>query len=221
MTKITDPLTPTAALGCRGGADRVGPRFGLLTAVFVVGIAGMVSGCKPFAPDEPAPVLVADPSVLDVPAPQPRRSARRAPPITEPPMPPGLPELRAPALAAVPLFGAVTELESPGASVPPSPNVEDPASPAEVASTTGARDIVGFSEEEVAGLLGTPSHVHEEPPATIWRYSKEGCQLDLYLYMDMTTESFRVLTYEMLGTDDTGAGVDGCRDGFPLLAGSR
>ena len=221
MKKITDPHLSTAATGWRSGRNRSKRCLGPIVAMAIIGAFGSLSGCKPFVPDERGPILVADPSVVDVPEPQPQRSVRRSPPIVEPPMPPGLPELRAPALAATPLVGAHSgDYRSPEVPVSHSPGIEEAVSPQEAEPATGMRDIVGYSEEEVAGLLGAPNHVHEEPPATIWQYSKDGCQLDIYLYMDMSTESFRVLTYELLNTAGAASGDDRCRESFPSLAGS-
>lgn len=65
--------------------------------------------------------------------------------------------------------------------------------------------LVGLSEEEVARLLGTADSLRAEPPATVWEYRSDTCALDLFFYMDMESQRFRALAYDV-GTTD---GVEG------------
>lgn len=57
--------------------------------------------------------------------------------------------------------------------------------------------LVGLSQTDTFAMLGTPAEVREQSPATVWSYDVGGCQLDLYFYMDLGTNAFRVLTFEM------------------------
>ena len=126
------------------------------------------------------------------------------PPITvEPPLaaaapapvkPPGLPDHPAPAKPKV--------IQSP----PPKPDaaepeggevalLETPVVP-EVRPMPPAR-LVGLSEEGTESILGKAVSVSEQPPAQVWLYTNDQCQLSLFFYMDVNKREFRVLTYEI------------------------
>ncbi len=78
-----------------------------------------------------------------------------------------------------------------------------------------AEDIVGISEYEVASLFGFPEKVMERPPAVVWRYSSQKCHLSLFFYMDVNTDSLRVLTYEVEPEKEIAAQcITAVRDGF-------
>jgi hypothetical protein len=57
--------------------------------------------------------------------------------------------------------------------------------------------LVGLSEEDIKRLIGDPGGVREEPPAVVWSYSSARCGLNVFFYMDMATQTFRALTYEL------------------------
>jgi len=61
--------------------------------------------------------------------------------------------------------------------------------------------LVGRSEAEVARLLGTADNLREEPPAAVWEYRTETCELDLFFYMDMENQRFRALAYDVSTRD--------------------
>lgn len=108
------------------------------------------------------------------------RSARPVPrPRTKPPPPP---PKNAPAIsqeAALPPAGK----ERPEAVTPD--GYVDP------------RKLVGLDEREVMQVLGQPEHVRTKPPATVWSYKRKKCTLEVFFYLDLSTERFRVLAYEV------------------------
>lgn len=58
-------------------------------------------------------------------------------------------------------------------------------------------DVVGRSEGDVEKLFGSPRIIEEKPPAIVWRYPSQTCNLSLFFYMDVNSKSFRVLTFEV------------------------
>ena len=57
--------------------------------------------------------------------------------------------------------------------------------------------LVGKTEDDIRRLIGEPVNVREEPPAVVWSYSSAGCGLSVSFYMDLASQTFRVLTYEL------------------------
>lgn len=59
------------------------------------------------------------------------------------------------------------------------------------------RTLVGLDEEKLRRVLGEPNEVKEKSPSRVWSYSVDGCSLTLFLYMDLSTKTFRALTYNV------------------------
>jgi len=57
--------------------------------------------------------------------------------------------------------------------------------------------LVGKTEDDIRRLIGEPVNVREEPPAVVWSYSSAGCGLSVFFYMDLASQTFRALTYEL------------------------
>jgi hypothetical protein len=60
-----------------------------------------------------------------------------------------------------------------------------------------AATVVGVTEHEAMKLFGTPRVIADRPPALIWEYTGARCELALHFYMDVNTETYRVLTYDI------------------------
>jgi len=58
--------------------------------------------------------------------------------------------------------------------------------------------LVGMDEGAVAATLGRPSAVREVPPAKIWRYSGTDCVVSVYFYLNLESQVFQVLRYEIV-----------------------
>jgi hypothetical protein len=66
-------------------------------------------------------------------------------------------------------------------------------------------NLVGLGEGDAVRLFGTAAERRAEPPATVWRYKTDNCQLDLYFYLDLKSGRMRALRYAFGGdaTDPT------------------
>ncbi len=81
------------------------------------------------------------------------------------------------------------------AALPPLPTPPPPRGPA--AQPVDPNKLVGLSQEEVRRLIGPPSSTREEPPAVVWSYGSPGCGLDVSFYLDLATQTFRALAYDL------------------------
>lgn len=94
-----------------------------------------------------------------------------------------------------------------GGSVPAAPPAPTPAAippsalPDQVASLPTERlepeALVGLDQTQTTRLLGAPAATEEEAPARVWRYARGGCTLKVFFFMDMTSQDFRALSYDM------------------------
>lgn len=99
-----------------------------------------------------------------------------------------LPEpLPAPAEALPPALPPSLPLASPPHAVPEHP---DP------------KALVGLDEQATIRLLGEPSWTEDVPPAKYWQYATPSCVLRVFFFMEMTTQNFRALSYELTSSDD-------------------
>ena len=57
--------------------------------------------------------------------------------------------------------------------------------------------LVGLTREQVTALIGPPKSVSDSAPATVWGYQTDGCTLEVMFYMDLGTQTFRALAYEV------------------------
>ena len=58
-------------------------------------------------------------------------------------------------------------------------------------------------------LLGATAEQFEQPPALVWRYTKGTCQLDLFFYLDLSSNRMRTLHYTLKGSGgDTSRGQE-------------
>lgn len=71
-------------------------------------------------------------------------------------------------------------------------------------------NLVGLDEHQLTALLGAPSEQEEPTPGKIWRYRKANCTLDITLYPDVLTRTYRSLAYEVTSNDNTAEGKRDC-----------
>lgn len=62
--------------------------------------------------------------------------------------------------------------------------------------------MVGLDEQATVRLLGEPSWTEDVPPAKYWQYATPSCVLRVFFFMEMTTQNFRALSYELTSSDD-------------------
>lgn len=63
--------------------------------------------------------------------------------------------------------------------------------------------VVGLSQEQANAMLGPPSSIRQETPATVWAYRIGDCQLDLFFYEDVKTKRQQSLAYELQTREKT------------------
>ena len=117
--------------------------------------------------------------------------------------------------AVVLTTAACSQLQWPSAHPPaqqstqqPPPQQQTPAAPSATASVAPPKApkpaasfdphrLIGLNYDEAASIAGKPADTRDEPPASVWRYRVEECFVDVYFYMDMGTQQFRALAYEV------------------------
>lgn len=87
------------------------------------------------------------------------------------------------------------------------PSPVTPAAPAVPATAPpsdhpGPKALVGLDEQATVRLLGEPSWTEDVPPAKYWQYATPSCVLRVFFFMEMTTQNFRALSYELTSSDD-------------------
>ena len=99
--------------------------------------------------------------------------------VAEPEDPPPVPRRRPDQVAALP----VEEEEE-----PVGPDIEG---------------LVGLDFDATQALLGEPALDEVQSPARVWAYNGSGCVLSIFFYPNVDGQSYRALTYEVKGAEDT------------------
>ena len=143
------------------------------------------------------------------PAPAPQMPAP-SPLALVPPPPPSPPT---PVPGRKPKVPAVTA--TPAAIRPPAPV---PPQPVATPDRFNPEALIGLSADETERLLGRPARVEEMPPGRTWQYAKGDCVLRIHMFMEMTTRSFRTLSYELNSTGVSPDVDQQCRDWLDVQA---
>ncbi len=61
--------------------------------------------------------------------------------------------------------------------------------------------LLGLSLQEAQALLGTPHLRTEMPPAKVLAYEGKTCTLSVFFYLDLDSDRYRALAYEIKGGD--------------------
>ena len=80
----------------------------------------------------------------------------------------------------------------PAASPPPHASATDSSPPQ-------ASGLMGLDQPAVTRLLGATTEQFEQPPAQVWRYKNATCELDLFFYLDLSSNQMRTLHYTLKG----------------------
>jgi len=115
----------------------------------------------------------------------------------------------APPPAPAPVTPVAPKPPPPPQAAPPLPE-RKPDSATATAPAVDAKQLVGLTFNETTNLLGLPTKKEEKPPAEVWTYDNEGCELDIFFYADIKTREYRALTYEIKGTQASGGSNDQC-----------
>jgi hypothetical protein len=97
---------------------------------------------------------------------------------------------------------------APPAAVP----VRLPEPTAPVAPASGFDRLIGLDQARLTALLGEPRQRAEAPPATIWRYLGQACELDVYFYFDLQSQAMRALHYEIRSHESREQPAQQCYD---------
>ncbi len=62
--------------------------------------------------------------------------------------------------------------------------------------------LVGLDERQTRELLGSPVTMEDAAPARVWRYASGSCTLDVFFFMDMTSQDFRALSYDLKSSEN-------------------
>jgi hypothetical protein len=101
---------------------------------------------------------------------------------------------------------------------PPAPTavapvpVRLPEATAPVAPASGFDRLIGLDQTRLTALLGEPRQRAEAPPATIWRYLGQACELDVYFYFDLQSQAMRALHYEIRSHESREQPAQQCYD---------
>lgn len=98
--------------------------------------------------------------------------------------------------------GSATETGSPTTVV----TVPEPVPPA-----PNPKQLIGLDQAAAQQLLGAAAEKVEASPATLWRYRKAGCELDLFFYLDLRSGKMRTLRYAL---KSVGGGREECLRSF-------
>ncbi len=92
-----------------------------------------------------------------------------------------------------------------------------PAGPAEF----DPQLLIGLKPAQAIASLGNPAAVLERSPSMVWRYNAKGCALDLFFYMDLGDNAFRVLAYDMKAGTPSDHAARACLGQFRAAADGR
>jgi hypothetical protein len=82
-------------------------------------------------------------------------------------------------------------------------------------------NLVGLDEQQLTSLLGAPTEKEEPTPAKVWRYRRAGCTLDVTLFPDVITRTYRSLAYEVTSNDNTAESKRACVSQRHVDAGTQ
>lgn len=91
----------------------------------------------------------------------------------------------------------------------PSLSPEASASPGPEDRRQAAAPVVvlaGYGETELKALLGAPTSEESHPPGKQWRFRDGNCTVDVQLYPDIETKTFRTLAYKVKRDDNSDEG---------------
>jgi hypothetical protein len=107
-------------------------------------------------------------------------------------------------------------------SLPPPPphKPATPASPAvvrvpeapEPEPSSGFDRLIGLDQPQLTAVLGEPAKRADAPPATIWRYVGQACELEVYFYFDLQSQAMRALHYEVRSHESREQPAQQCYD---------
>jgi hypothetical protein len=84
-----------------------------------------------------------------------------------------------------------------------------PAPPAPVFQIS-PKSLVGLNQEATVALLGKTTDVRTESTATVWKYRTEDCELEVFFYLEVPSQTYRALTYDLKTAADSDYATRSC-----------
>ncbi len=66
-----------------------------------------------------------------------------------------------------------------------------------------AKTIIGESEAGVKALFGPPKDVIPKYPGHVWKYVSDVCDMEIFFYLDIAADTYRVLTLDISPETET------------------
>ena len=82
--------------------------------------------------------------------------------------------------------------------------------PREAAPSRHPNDLVGRDEAAVSGMIGQPASTRNDGSAMIWSYRTAGCSLDVFFFLDVQSNTRRVLSYDLKADAPDPEAADRC-----------
>lgn len=57
--------------------------------------------------------------------------------------------------------------------------------------------LMGLDQRQTKRLLGVPASMEDQSPARVWSYANGACTLKVFFYMDLSSQDFRALSYDV------------------------
>jgi hypothetical protein len=96
---------------------------------------------------------------------------------------------------------AIAALPRPTRKPTPPEEPSDTAAPPRDTQVIDPGRVIGLNEGDAEEWLGEPTERKDAPPATIWRYVRQDCEVEIYFYLDLQQRIMRALHYEVRGND--------------------
>ncbi|HYG87694.1 MAG TPA: hypothetical protein VD978_15650 [Azospirillum sp.] len=61
--------------------------------------------------------------------------------------------------------------------------------------------LMGLDERQTKRLLGNPAAMEDETPAKVWHYANGACTLKVFFFMDLSSQDFRALSYDVKSSE--------------------
>ena len=139
------------------------------------------------------------------------------PPVAQPPKPRPKPTELAPDPPSAKLKPTELAPDPPSAKPKPTELAHDPPSAkpklADLAPdppSAKIKRLFGLSIQEAEILLGTPFLQTEMPPAKVLAYDGKSCTLSVFFYLDLDSDRYRALAYEIKGGDGSAPAKQRC-----------
>ncbi len=81
--------------------------------------------------------------------------------------------------------------------------------------------LIGLKPAQAIASLGDPASVMERSPSMVWHYNVKGCALELFFYLDLGDNAFRVLAYDMKSDTSSDVAARACLGHFRAAADAR